>query len=214
MRKLKEVLRLRFELHLDQRQIARSCSISVSTVHEYLKRAETAGVNWPVPADWNDARLQAALFPPAAAPTRPCKDTLDCEEIYRQLRANRHVTLQLLWEEYWAANPNGYRYSRYCEIYQRWRKKQSVVMRQQHTPGEKAFIDDPYIRPAVGGRPPGVVVRRRTRRQFLHLRRSYTRPANGIVDPCPRTCLSILGRRTFINCAGQHADWCHKGLPL
>lgn len=140
MRKLKEVLRLRFELHLDQRQIARSCSISVSTVHEYLKRAEAAGVGWPLPADWNEARLQSALFPSTAEP-RPCKDTLDCGEIQRQLRANRNVTLQLLWEEYRAANPNGYRYSRYCEIYQRWRKKQNVVMRQQHTPGEKAFID-------------------------------------------------------------------------
>ena len=40
MRKIKEVLRLRYELKLDQRQIARSCSIAVSTVHEYLKRAE------------------------------------------------------------------------------------------------------------------------------------------------------------------------------
>jgi len=141
MRKLREVLRLRFELHLDQRQIARSCSISVSTVHDYLKRAETAAVGWPLPADWNDTRLQAALFPPAAVTTRPCKDTLDCEEVQRQLRAGRHVTLQLLWEEYRAINPNGYRYSRYCEIYQHWRKKQNVVMRQQHTPGEKAFID-------------------------------------------------------------------------
>lgn len=141
MRKLKEVLRLRFELNLDQRQIARSCSISVSTVHEYLKRAEAAAVGWPVPTDWSDARLQAALFPPTAVPTRPCKDTLDCNQIQQQLRTNHHVTLQLLWEEYHATNPNGYRYSRYCEIYQRWRSKQSVVMRQHHIPGEKAFID-------------------------------------------------------------------------
>ena len=141
MRKIKEVLRLRYELELDQRQIARSCAISVSTVHEYLKRAEAAGVGWPLSADWNDARLETALFPPAATPERPCKDTLDCEEIQRQLRSHRHVTLQLLWEEYREANPNGYRYSRYCELFQRWRKKQSVVMRQQHTPGERAFID-------------------------------------------------------------------------
>ena len=42
MRKIKEVLRLRFELNLDQQQIGRSCAIAVSTVHEYLKRAEAA----------------------------------------------------------------------------------------------------------------------------------------------------------------------------
>ena len=52
MRKIKEVLRLRYELKLDQRQVARSCSIAVSTVHEYLKRAEAAQVNWPLPEGW------------------------------------------------------------------------------------------------------------------------------------------------------------------
>ena len=62
MRKIKEVLRLRNELKLDQRQIARSCSISVSTVHEYLKRVAAANLGWPLPDGWDDARLEAALF--------------------------------------------------------------------------------------------------------------------------------------------------------
>jgi hypothetical protein len=52
MRKLKEVLRLRFELGLGHRQIARSCSIGRATIHEYLKRAQAAGVGWPLPEDW------------------------------------------------------------------------------------------------------------------------------------------------------------------
>ena len=53
-----------------------------------------------------------------------------------------HVTLQLLWEEeYQEANPDGYRYSRFCELYQRWRRKQDVVLRQQHRPGERMFVD-------------------------------------------------------------------------
>jgi transcriptional regulator with XRE-family HTH domain len=62
MRRIKEVLRLRYELKLDQRQIARSCSLSVSTVHEYLKRAEAAGVGWPLPSDWDEARLEPRCF--------------------------------------------------------------------------------------------------------------------------------------------------------
>jgi len=49
MRKIKEVLRLRFELRLGQRQIARSCGIGLSTVHEYLERATVAGIGWPLP---------------------------------------------------------------------------------------------------------------------------------------------------------------------
>ena len=57
MRKLKEVLRLRYELGLGQRQIARSCSIGHGTVYEYLKRAREAGVRWPLPEGWDDRQL-------------------------------------------------------------------------------------------------------------------------------------------------------------
>ena len=143
MRKIKEVLRLRNELKLDQRQIARSCSISVSTVHEYLKRAEAAKVGWPLPEGWDDARLEAALFPPAGSPPQPStqKSPPDFAAIHEQLQCHRHVTLQLLWEEYRDTSPDSYGYSRFCELYQRWRKKLDVVLRQQHKAGEKAFVD-------------------------------------------------------------------------
>jgi hypothetical protein len=63
MRKLKEVLRLRYELKLGYQQIGRSCAIAASSVHKYLKRAEAAGVTWPLPEDWDEARVEAAVFP-------------------------------------------------------------------------------------------------------------------------------------------------------
>ena len=141
MRKIKEVLRLRYELKLDQRKIARSCSIAGSTVHEYLKRAEAAQVSWPLPEGWDDTQLEAALYPNGEPESRPQKSPPDFAAVHEQLRTHRHVTMQLLWEEYREANPDGYRYSRFCELYQRWRKKLDVVMRQEHKAGEKAFID-------------------------------------------------------------------------
>jgi len=116
MRKIKEVLRLRYELKLEQRQIARSCSISVSTVHEYLKRAEGAKVSWPLPDGWDDTRLEGALYPSPEGNPRPKKSSPDFAAIHEQLRTHRHVTLQLLWEEYREANPEGYRYGRVCEL--------------------------------------------------------------------------------------------------
>ena len=113
MRKTKEVLRLRYELKLDQRQIARSCSLSVSTVHEYLKRAAAANITWPLPDGWDDTRLEAALFP-AVEPAAPAqKAPPDFAVIHEQLRRHRHVTLRLLWEEYRQHTPDGYGYSRY-----------------------------------------------------------------------------------------------------
>ena len=162
MRKIKEVLRLRYELKLDQRQIARSCSISVSTVHEYLRRAERAKVSWPLPDGWDDAHLEAALYPCPEAKPQAKKSPPDFAAIHEQLRSHRHVTMQLLWEEYREANPDGYRYSRFCELYQRWRKKLDVVMRQEHKAGRESFhrlgwIDDPHLRPlspAWHGKPP------------------------------------------------------------
>src|SRR5439155_6524880 len=63
MRKLREVLRLRYELKLGYQQIGRSCAIGVGTVHKYLKRAEAAGVTWPLPEDWDEARVDAVVFP-------------------------------------------------------------------------------------------------------------------------------------------------------
>src|SRR5207253_7932217 len=103
MRKLKEVMRLRFELHLGYQQIGRSCAIGVSTVHKYLKRAEAAGLTWPLPADWDEARVESAVFPRSTPPTGrqpPARSQPDFAAIHEQLRSHRHLTLQLLWEEY------------------------------------------------------------------------------------------------------------------
>ena len=62
MRKIKEVLRLR-SLGLQQHQIARSCSIAQSTVQEYVKAVEAAGIGWPLPADGDGRQLEQVLFP-------------------------------------------------------------------------------------------------------------------------------------------------------
>src|ERR1044072_2068211 len=103
MRKIKEVMRLRFELQLGYQQISRSCAIASSTVHKYLKRAEAAGLSWPLPEGWDEDRVEVAIFPRSVplAPQRPAKRAApDYATIHEQLRTHRHVTLQLLWEEY------------------------------------------------------------------------------------------------------------------
>jgi transposase len=124
MRKIKEVLRLRFELVLGQRAIARACSISQSTVHEYLNRAAAAGVGWPMPEGWDEERVEKVLFgarPSGQFPERICPDF---PTLHTQLQQHPHLTLQLAWEEYRQVHPEGYGYSRFCELYGRWRRKQ------------------------------------------------------------------------------------------
>ena len=107
MRKIKEVLRLKFDVGLGLRQIARSCSIGLGTVHEYLQRSEAAGVTWPLGEDWDESRLEAVLFGdrPRARPAVLAMP--DFAELHRQRQVHRHLTQQLLWEEYRQANPDG-----------------------------------------------------------------------------------------------------------
>jgi transposase len=141
MRKIKEALRLH-SLGLKQQQIAASCCISQSTVSEYLQAAQLAGLNWPDAASLDERELTARLFPERVAAVRQAQyPPPDFAAIHQELRSHKHVTLQLLWEEYRQVCPNGYRYSRFCELYQRWRSKQDLVLRQQHRPGEKVFVD-------------------------------------------------------------------------
>ena len=65
----------------------------------------------------------------------------DFADLHLQRQRHAHLTQQLLWEKYRQANPDGYGYSRFCELYQRWRRKQDVVLRQEHKAGEKLFVD-------------------------------------------------------------------------
>ncbi len=140
MRKIKEVLRL-YSLGLNQHQIARSCGISQSTVHAYLTAAEQAGVHWPLPPDWDERKLEEVLFARPGALKLPCQHPLpDFTAIHEQMQKHKHVTLHLLWQEY-HEQQEGYRYSRFCDLYRRWLRQQDVVLRQEHRAGEKLFVD-------------------------------------------------------------------------
>jgi transposase len=69
---------------------------------------------------------------------RPAPDFIVLQS---ELRKHPHLTLQLLWEEYRAQQPEGYGYSRFCDLYRRWQQTQDVVLRQEHRAGEKLFVD-------------------------------------------------------------------------
>jgi transposase len=117
MRKIKEVLRLRFGLGLGQEQIARSCSIGQATVHRYLERAAAIGVSWPLPDDCDDQRLNQLLFPMRPVWPPPQRPGVDFNQIHSQLQTQRHLTLQLVWEEYREAHPGGYIAGPLCARY-------------------------------------------------------------------------------------------------
>ena len=140
MRKIAEVLRLK-ATGLSTRKVASSLSLGQSTVSEYLKRADRAGLSWPLPEGVSDADLENRLFQPVGAATRHDLAVPDWARIHRELR-RKGVTLALLWEEYRVAHPeDGYGYSRFCELYRRWEGRLNPTMRQHHVAGERAFVD-------------------------------------------------------------------------
>jgi len=140
MRKIKEVLRLRFELRLGLRQIGRSLHLPHSTVRDYLDRAGRAGIGWPLPEGMGDPSLEQTLFPPAPAMTERGRPLPVWAHIHAELK-RKGVTLTLLWEEYSAQYPSGYQYSRFCDLYRDWAGKLTTSMRQLHKAGEKMFVD-------------------------------------------------------------------------
>ncbi len=117
MRKLKEVLRLTYSSHLSRRQVARSLSLSKTTVNKYLELAQDAGLSWPLPEAMDDTALARALFPSTLSSWAQQFTQPDFPAIHQELK-RKGVTLQLLWEEYAAVNPEtAYQYSWFCELY-------------------------------------------------------------------------------------------------
>jgi len=140
MRKIKEVMRLRFEQGLSHRAIGQGCGIGITTVREYIMRAKAAGLSWPLPEEMDDGALEGLLFRRSREPGEGKRALPGWSEVHRELR-KFGVTLQLLWQEYRAVYPDGYGYSRYCELYRAWRKTLDVTMRFVHKAGEKLFVD-------------------------------------------------------------------------
>ncbi len=138
MRKIRDALRLEAS-GLTRRQIAASLSIGRTAARTYLDRAHAAGLGWPLPEGLSDEALERRLFPPPPVAPDGRREP-DWAALHLELR-KPNVTLSLLWEEYRAADPSGYGYSRFCELYRAWKGRLTPTMRQNHVAGEKMFVD-------------------------------------------------------------------------
>jgi transposase len=141
MRRVREILRLRFAANVPIREIARRVGTAPSTVRAALERYQAAGLAWPLGEDVSDSALETALYKNAGTKQGHRRHAEpDWATIHRELK-RKHVTLSILWDEYIEQHPEGYRYSRYCELYRGWEGKLSVTMRQTHLGGDKLFVD-------------------------------------------------------------------------
>ena len=138
MRKITEILRLRAQ-GMSVADIATSAGTGRTTVYEYLARAESAGIGWPLPDGLNEETLERRLLAPSAelAARRPVPEW---RALHKELK-KKHVTLRLVWLEWRAENPDGWGYSQFCWHYGQWLAGQDVVMRLSYPAGERMFVD-------------------------------------------------------------------------
>lgn len=138
MRKVFSILRLSAE-GVTARQISLNLGVARSTVSECQRRAAQAGIGWPPPAELDEAALERRMYPPSTlcADTRPA---VDWAAIHVELK-RKGVTLFLLHQEHKENFPEGYQYSRFCDLYRVWAGTVDRVMRQEHRAGEKAYVD-------------------------------------------------------------------------
>jgi transposase len=148
MRQVREILRLKYAQHLGHRAIARACGVGVGTVAAYCRRARQAGLTWPVPAEWDDAQLEARLFQRVGDLVGVPRPLPDMAALHQELK-RPGVTLQRLHLEYLDHHRDGYRYSQFCRHYHEWVRALHPTMRQVHRAGEKVFVDFSGKRPVL-----------------------------------------------------------------
>jgi transposase len=147
MRKIREVLRQKWNLNKTHREVAESTGASVGLVSGILTRAQAAGLGWEAVAALNDRELEERLYGPprVIGGQRPLPDP---QYIHIE-RRKAGVTLELLHLEYLEQHPDGYRYTQFCDSYRRWLKERGLTMRQEHRAGEKLFLDYSGKKPCI-----------------------------------------------------------------
>jgi transposase len=140
MRQLRYLLRLHHE-GVSTREIGRRLGVARSTIQDNLKRAAAAGLQWPLPEDVTDDVLEGRLFAHAGAPSGQRRRVEpNWAELARDMK-RPGVNMMVLWEEYREEHPDGYGYSRFCDLLRGFEQRLTPVMRQHHVAGDKAFVD-------------------------------------------------------------------------
>ncbi len=146
MRKTREILRLKWALGRSHREITRALGVGLSTISETASRATLVGLDWSGVDALGDDELEARLYPPPSTEMpRPLPDPAALDLELRRVG----VTLRLLHHEYLEANPGGYGYTQFCEVYRQWRKRPKLSMRQEHKAGDKLFVDYSGKKPSI-----------------------------------------------------------------
>jgi transposase len=142
MRKIRELIRLKYQARLSHEQVARALAISKGVVAKYVARVERTGLEPAVLLGLSDAEVLARIAAAPRASSYGGRVVPDFAHVHAELK-RPNVTLMLLWQEYAGAHAEGlaYRYSQFTDLYRGYVATLRRSMRQVHRAGEKLFVD-------------------------------------------------------------------------
>lgn len=143
MKKIREVLELHAKMSFSSRKIEKITGVPRSTVLDYLSRFKKANIEVEELTSIDDEQLHSKLFNVKKSVAKNKKPLPDYNYIYNELKSSKknEITLKLLWQEYRETYPDGYEYTQFRVLYNRFKKKLNPSMRQVHIAGDKVFVD-------------------------------------------------------------------------
>jgi transposase len=123
--------------------IARHSGMSRNTIKGYIRLIETSGYSLSEALELDDQTLMGLLYEPHKPPAIGTRQGSFQEKLplYAAELKRRHVTRQLLWEEYRQEFPDGYGYTRFCHYLNEYIGQKEVTAMFSHRPGEKLMVD-------------------------------------------------------------------------
>ena len=119
-----------------QREINRGTGIHRSTIKDYANRVEKTGQDFSVLLSYSDAELSSLVLTAKTEIVHDARKKWLEEKLqdYQRELQRPYMTRQLLWEEYRREQPQGYSYSQFCDILQRYKKRTETSLHITHFP--------------------------------------------------------------------------------
>lgn len=155
MKKIKEILKLKYITDISIRSIGRAIDVPRSTVSDYCKRFEKTGYTIDEILKVDEDKIYQILFPEKSViKVKKQRPLPDFAYIHKEI-AKKGVTFELLWMEYKEQYPNGYEISQFKKLYYKFKNKINPTMRQTYIPAHQMFVDYsgltvPYVNSKTG----------------------------------------------------------------
>jgi transposase len=142
MQKIRDIIRVRADTNLSERQISRALRVSRSVVSRTLAQFRGSGLSREAAEAMSDSELEQALWRKDRVAANPRYAALaDRFAVMTLALKQKGMTLERLWQQYVAEDPGGYQYSQFCLHFQRWAAGGELAMHMEHKAGEQMYAD-------------------------------------------------------------------------